>query len=691
MSLPVPNLDDRQFAALVQQATARIPRYALEWTDHNAHDPGITFLELFAWLAEMQVYYLNRVPAQHELKFLRLLGFSPQPAVSAKAPLTFALANGLTSLLIPQGTPIAAPQIGSNAMIVFETDVDLHVFPITLAQVITSDQTGIRDNTAANEAEGNFYQALGENAEKGSALYLGLEFPASPAAKFLFGLPPENPKLTIMVSLYEKGLPACGAHGEEQIDKISPCATPNGQNERLSFFPSAKLGWEYWNGTGWTGTWADGTPLLAHDLTCAFSWNGNLCFNLPLDWSSRKIPPFGNEYYWLRARVVQPGYEIPPRFESIRLHTILATQGATVTNEILGSSQQLPGQAFKFKHFPLLARTATIEVQEAKGQWKVWEEVPDFDASGPDDEHYLIKRVASESSFEVQFGDGFNGRIPPAGTSNIKAARYRYGGGIAGNVMAETIQTILDDNLESATVTNKQPAEGGADDESLEETRRRALLDLRTPYQAVTSADYESLAKATPALRVERAKALPLLEPPNFTKRNGIVTVAVVPFSFSAKPLPSSGFMRTVCEHLNRHRLITTEVRVVPPDYVCVSVQATVLLKPRVSASTMEENIIAALNGFLHPLFGGIAGKGWEFGRSVYQSEIIQKIEGVSGVDCVMRVALAGQGNFQFEGDNLKLVRPHGLVCPGEHQLELIDPQLRCEIKGHCHELPKQP
>jgi hypothetical protein len=55
-----------------------------------------------------------------------------------------------------------------------------------------------------------------------------------------------------------------------------------------------------------------------------------------------------------------------------------------------------------------------------------------------------------------------------------------------------------------------------------------------------------------------------------------------------------------------------------------------------------------------------------------------------------MRVALSAQGNFQFEGNNIKLTRPHGLVFAGKHRLELIDPSQRCEVKGPCHEPKKQ-
>jgi predicted phage baseplate assembly protein len=687
MSLPVPDLDDRQFTVLAERARTQIPRYAREWTDHNVHDPGVTLLELFAWLAEMQIYYLNQLPQTHEAKFLRLLSFTPRAASPATAHVTFELTNSHTSVPMPAGTQIAARKPGSDEVIVFETDVPLQVMPTTLAQVITTDRTGLRDNTQANDQEDLFYAAFGVEAESGSALYLGLEFLTSPPEEFLLLSPPEAPQLTLMVSLYERDLPAPGRHGAERVERMPPVP---GQCEPvdapLKFFPSAAVVWEYWNGSQWGEKWPDGTPLLRDDATSAFSWSSHLTFNLPPDLARRTLPPLGKDLYWLRCKVLRAGYEIPPRFESIWLNTIPATQGVTLKEEILGSSNQLPNQLVRFRHARILARTPTIVVRDGNGLWKEWQEVPDFDASDPDDEHYVVDRITGA----VLFGDGINGHIPPAGTHNIKAASYRYGGGTSGNVAADTIRFMVDGGPGNVVVTNKQPAVGGAEEEELTDTRRRALLDLRTPYQAVTSPDYEYLAKATPALRVARAKALPLLEPPAFTARNGLVTVAVVPFGLSPKPLPSDGFMRTVCEHLNRHRLITTDVRVIPPDYVQVSVEATVLLKPRVSAATVRADIEAALKKFLHPLHGGVGGAGWEFGRSVYQSEIYQVIEGVRGVDCVMRVALAALGNFQFDADNIKLTQPHGLVYSGEHQLELLDPEQRCAIEGPCHEPEKQ-
>src|SRR4051794_4132285 len=96
MPLPLPNLDSRRWSDLVAEGRALIPRYAPEWTDHNAHDPGVTLLELFAWLAEMDIYRLNQVPPRHRLKFLELVGFVPRPPRAARTMLSFAPLSGAT-------------------------------------------------------------------------------------------------------------------------------------------------------------------------------------------------------------------------------------------------------------------------------------------------------------------------------------------------------------------------------------------------------------------------------------------------------------------------------------------------------------------------------------------------------------------------------------------------------------------
>lgn len=73
MSLQLPNLDDRRYEDLVAEALSLIPTYAPEWTNHNPSDPGVTLVELFAYLSEMLIYRLNRVTSGNVLSFLKLL------------------------------------------------------------------------------------------------------------------------------------------------------------------------------------------------------------------------------------------------------------------------------------------------------------------------------------------------------------------------------------------------------------------------------------------------------------------------------------------------------------------------------------------------------------------------------------------------------------------------------------------
>src|SRR5918911_5458266 len=108
MPLPTPNLDDRSFQDILDEARRLIPRYCPEWTDHNLSDPGITLLELFAWMTDMLLYRLNRVPDKNYVKFLELIGVRLQPAQAAVTELLFRLTAPPTeTVVIPAETSVA--------------------------------------------------------------------------------------------------------------------------------------------------------------------------------------------------------------------------------------------------------------------------------------------------------------------------------------------------------------------------------------------------------------------------------------------------------------------------------------------------------------------------------------------------------------------------------------------------------
>ena len=86
MPLPTPTLDDRHFQDIVDQVKSMIPRYCPEWTDHNVSDPGVTLIELFAWMTDMLLYRVNQAPDKNYIKFLELIGIQLEAPRAARGP-----------------------------------------------------------------------------------------------------------------------------------------------------------------------------------------------------------------------------------------------------------------------------------------------------------------------------------------------------------------------------------------------------------------------------------------------------------------------------------------------------------------------------------------------------------------------------------------------------------------------------
>src|SRR5256714_5633051 len=99
MPLPVPILYDRSYQQLRDELVRRIPAYTPEWTDHNASDPGITLIELFAFLGENLLFRFNQIPESTQLAFLRLLQIPLRPASPARSLLAMTTEEPAGALL----------------------------------------------------------------------------------------------------------------------------------------------------------------------------------------------------------------------------------------------------------------------------------------------------------------------------------------------------------------------------------------------------------------------------------------------------------------------------------------------------------------------------------------------------------------------------------------------------------------
>src|SRR4051812_16668368 len=115
MALPSPNLDDRTFEDLLDEAKARVAQTCPSWTDLSPHEPGSVLLEVFAYLTEVMLYRLNRLPEKVHVELLKLMGVKLYPPSAAVVSLTFtADAPVERALEIPRGTRVAAERAGDG-------------------------------------------------------------------------------------------------------------------------------------------------------------------------------------------------------------------------------------------------------------------------------------------------------------------------------------------------------------------------------------------------------------------------------------------------------------------------------------------------------------------------------------------------------------------------------------------------
>ena len=136
MSLPVPNLDDRRFQDLVDDAKRLVQQRTRRWTDHNVSDPGVTLIEAYAWLTDQLLYRLNRVPELNYIKFLELIGVKLFPPTAAHTGITFWLsAPQPETLTIPTGTEVATVRTGTSPGVVFSTTEDRPIVACSLQNV----------------------------------------------------------------------------------------------------------------------------------------------------------------------------------------------------------------------------------------------------------------------------------------------------------------------------------------------------------------------------------------------------------------------------------------------------------------------------------------------------------------------------------------------------------------------------
>ncbi len=632
-----PKLDDRTFEELYRDLRLRIPRYTKEWTNYNESDPGITLLQLFAWLSEMMLVRMNQIPRKNYIKFLQLLGQELRPAKPATAHLTFfPKATGIPQS-IPERTQVSAQIPDGGPAVIFETLRPLDPIKAPLAVVGVLEAGSLVNLTSANEKAGTKFRPLGWFGEIDSALYLGFQvieatsgiFPDEMA--FRVFLPPE----------------ATAGQPQRSDDPIPP--------------PPVTLVWEYRARDG-----ADWERLNVFvDESSAFTRDGYIRVEGPLEIEPSSEPRLNSTpLYWIRVRLeagVYPGAE-GPEIDLIRANTVPAESLVTVTGSILGVSDGEPQQDFLLPFRPVQADSVKITT-EANGQSETWKRVDDFLASGEDDLHFVLN--ATEGS--IRFGDGTHGLIPGASASII-ADSFRYGGSARANQAGVgSIKNPLTQLEGIEKVTNERTAVGGTDEQTLDELLIEGPSIVKRRERAITANDFESFAREVGG--VKNVVAL-VNTNPDFSKVSvpGAVTVVIVPDVGGTPPKPSSELIHAVCAQLEPRRLITTEVYVTGPEYKQVRLEAYLGAKANASFDAVARSVKAALKKLLDP-------RTRQFGKDLHASEIFKVIlDADSNITSINNLNIYVDGR-PFEGLNQQIAISGAEMLYGEDHLIVVKPE----------------
>jgi predicted phage baseplate assembly protein len=408
----------------------------------------------------------------------------------------------------------------------------------------------------------------------------------------------------------------------------------------------------------WSYSTAKGSSPFAAgavtDGTNGLRRSGIVRVKVPADWSAVPGPPAG-----LALILSSAPRPYPPRVARLIPNVVTISNKYPYHSSKFPSDQadiskqvrrwmRRPGNVLVLPEDarPPIAETVVVSMTERDGSHD-WTPVADLAPYGPDGRYFVVDAAGGR----LRFGDGLNGRLPiPVGADPITVS-CTVGGGNAGNLGSNLAWRF--DQIDGVEGSNVVPAEGGRDAETLADARDRAASELRQPGRAVTQADFEAIARATPGAAIARAHAA-VGRHPMYPGRDpkdpgpivpGAVTIFIVPdlprkpdgspdpgldTVLAPGPSPDAAVLEAVQQNLDRARLITSEVYVRPPKYRPVALAVTVSSQAS-DTQALRSRVTSALAAYLDPLIGGDDGNGWPFGGSLRPSSLLHVVQDAVG------------------------------------------------------------
>ena len=667
MTITGPILDDRTYSQLREELLRRIPVYTPEWTNHNDSDPGIALLELFAYLGESLLYRFNQIPDSTKVAFLNLLGARPRPPQVARALLA-ASTERPAGVQVLKGTQANAGPVG------FETTAELWVWPLRVVAVgklpaadglgaTVTDRERRREQRRREDADSRLRKAQGlppANPLRPSVYYRVQAVPDDPTGPGPFLDVSQTADQSLWVALVaDREFDATqlrsrsvflGVAVDETItqpfDLESTTGGPASKWLADTLTPDPpETRWDLWAGPDAPAARAMIPLAITRDSTLGMTTTGVVALELPASFPThpRGVTPLGGLYSppplddaavaakvlaWMRVTRPPEENDAIHAIRWVGLNAVEAEQAITARPELLGIGTAEPGQVFQLAHFPVLAGTVQLDVEEEDG-WSRWTETETLALSQPHDTHFSVDPKTGLVTF------GTRSRVPQLG-QRVRAVSYRYGGGAAGNVPPKAIASLT--GVASVTVANVLPATGGSDAVPLATALAEVPARVNRRDRAVASEDFTALAGEVAG--VCRAETLPLFHPDTPTvRRAGAISVVVFPpedLRNPAAPLPDTQLLRRVAIHLDPRRLVTTELYVIPPTYREIAISVGILVRDGFQVDAVRRWVELLLRQYLAPLppFGP-SGSGWPLGRAVRRAELEAIAVQVDGVDSV--------------------------------------------------------
>lgn len=702
MPLQLPVLDDRNFEQLLAEAKRRIPSYTPEWTVFDLEsDPGITIVQLFAFLTESLLYRANRVPERNRLKFLQLLGVPLQAAAAAQGLIVIRNERGpLAPLPLDPGVIVAAGNVN------FLTRDGVNVLPIEAQafykRPIPEDDPRFAEFSAKFEAVAAAQAALAEEQAAdatASASELSLQFyetlplplptagnpnpvfdfnTALDRAVYLALLAPQNIAPEDVLDVIADKTLSIGIvpslTGQQPLDLT---LQPGRRREQIP-----RLIYEIADASGAQAAYKRLSPVQEPDVLDQIgivqvvlpdaAQLKTFSFPEPLLEGTGDFPPRLEDeklrsrlVTWLRLRLPdsqtttaaaassQTGVQttqasiLRAQITLVAINATRVTQAVLVVNELLGTSTGEPEQSFTLANAPVLPASIEVSVQDENGQFQAWRVTDDLLSASLSDQVFTLDPEAGQ----IRFGDGLHAARPEAGR-RIRA-NYEFGGGRQGNVAIGAIKTTSEVKLQGGyKIENPLPTWGGDEGESVTEGERNIPLFLRHRDRLVTELDFKDITRRTPGVDVGRVDVLPLFHPQFGADIPGVVTLLVVPKFDPVNPRwpsPDRLFLRTICDYLDPRRLATTEVHVVGPLYVSVHLSVGVQVRKGFFRDVVLQAVRDRLNEYLSALTpggpDGQDGDGWPLGKSLLQKDLEAVVTRVPGVELVQSMQMRVGGD----------------------------------------------